>query len=259
MKVNMFLDSGAYSAFAAGTIINIDDYISFVKKYKHNNIEVYANLDVINNSEGTLKNQQIMEEAGLHPLPVYHAGESKKILFKLMDKYDFFALGGAALMSSVNRRLFYNMVFSEVTDKEGFPKWKIHGFGMTNALLMSEYPWYSVDSTSWVKMAAYGDIIFPKWDVKLGNFNYTQRVIMYTGNNPSIPQHISHFNSKLLRYVKDYLDLLDIDIDSLIDTKCKTACYGRDIVNAVFFQRLTEQITKENKPFNKKIKLKGLF
>ena len=56
-KINLFLDSGAYSAWSKGVTIDIDEYISFIKKnIKY--ITVYANLDVIGDPEATYRNQK---------------------------------------------------------------------------------------------------------------------------------------------------------------------------------------------------------
>jgi hypothetical protein len=76
---DIFLDSGAFSAMSQGVHIDIVDYIAFVKQNK-SKLKVYANLDVIGNAEATLKNQEIMEKAGLSPLPCFHYGEDKKYL-----------------------------------------------------------------------------------------------------------------------------------------------------------------------------------
>ena len=80
-KVNLFLDSGAFSAFTQGAEINIVDYIAFIKKNKKY-IETYAVLDVIGSAEKTWENQRIMEKAGLSPLPCFHFGEGVKWLKK---------------------------------------------------------------------------------------------------------------------------------------------------------------------------------
>ena len=77
-KVDLFLDSGAFSAMTQGVKIDIYEYIDFIKEHE-DVLEVYANLDVIGSAEGTWKNQMIMEEAGLKPLPVFHYGEDEKM------------------------------------------------------------------------------------------------------------------------------------------------------------------------------------
>ena len=45
-KVELFLDSGAFSAFTQKVTIDIQEYIAFIKEHE-DIIDVYANLDVI--------------------------------------------------------------------------------------------------------------------------------------------------------------------------------------------------------------------
>ena len=54
-KVNLFLDSGAFSALTQGIEINIYQYIDFIKKHL-DVLEVYANLDFIPKKEQPSKN-----------------------------------------------------------------------------------------------------------------------------------------------------------------------------------------------------------
>lgn len=49
------------------------------------------------------------------------------------------------------------------------PKVKIHGLACTSFRLLQKYPLWSVDSATWTKLAAYGNIFVPKktdgrWD-----------------------------------------------------------------------------------------------
>ena len=82
-RVELFLDSGAFSAWSQGKEINIEDYIQFIKEHK-DVIDVYANLDVIGDAEATWRNQLRMEKAGLNPLPVFHYGEDISWLKNLL-------------------------------------------------------------------------------------------------------------------------------------------------------------------------------
>jgi len=163
-KVSLFLDSGAYSAWSKGVNINIDDYIDFIKQ-NEKYIEIYAGLDVIGDPEKTWENQQYMEERGLKPLITFHKGEDLKWLKKYLDCYDFIALGGIAGGDSVNVvRKHLDRCWGIICDTpDRMPRCKIHGFGMTSLQLMLRYPWYSVDSTSWVLTGRFGSIFVPRY------------------------------------------------------------------------------------------------
>ena len=104
-----------------------------------------------------------MERQGLKPLPVWHVVEPDKYLSMAME-YDYFAVGGMSLDSSVARRQRFNYVFSKIcTEKtDFFPSHKIHGFGLSSPDLLIAYPWYSVDSSSWVQYGRYGIVLVPR-------------------------------------------------------------------------------------------------
>lgn len=158
--IDYFLDSGAYSSFSQGKPIDIDAYAEFVKKYK-NEIDVYANLDAIGDPQQTQRNQEYLESLGLHPLPVYHYGEPLKILEKLLDKYSYIALGGMVPIATNPLQMWLDYIWEFLSDKDGKPLVKVHGFGMTIRRLITRYAWFSIDSTSPIINAAMG-VIYTK-------------------------------------------------------------------------------------------------
>ena len=211
-KVNLFLDSGAFSAWSKGINIDIKDYINFIKEHEKY-LEVYSVLDHIGDSELTLKNQKIMEKAGLSPLPCFHYGSDKKHLQYYVDNYEYIALGGMVPISSKNLTTWLDILFSNfICDKNGIPKVKVHGFGLTSLTLMLRYPWYSVDSTSWVMTSRFGSVYVPKI-VKGGKCIYDKDnwKICISGRSPSKTEpgqkHIDTFYSTdrkvILQYFKD--------------------------------------------------------
>lgn len=160
--VDLFIDSGAFSAFTQNTEINIDEYIAFIKKHQ-DVISVYANLDdIVGGAEPTLANQRYMESKGLNPLPCFHYNEPWEYLEQYIEEYEYISLGGMVPISTGKLREWLDQVFGEyICDNEGMPKVKVHGFGMTSLKLMLRYPWYSVDSTSWVISGRLGSIYTP--------------------------------------------------------------------------------------------------
>lgn len=179
-KIELFLDSGAYSAWTQGAPIDIQEYISFIKE-NIDVISVYANLDVIGiggkqpnmlTAQRTLENQKIMEDAGLHPVPCFHFGEPYSFLEYYVKNYDYLALGVAG-NSGVKLIPWLNECFSKyICDEQGMPKIKIHGFAVTSLKLLVTYPWYSVDSTSWVITGRMGSIFIPRY--KNGKWLYDE-------------------------------------------------------------------------------------
>jgi len=153
-EVDVFADSGAYTAFTQGLKINVEDYAAWLHKWRHR-FTVYANLDVIGSAKGTWENQQALESMGLKPLPIYHGGDEKDYFFKYLDNYAYMALGGVAHLppQSKGQYRFLAWCFHEGKGKAAF-----HGFGRTHWEMIITFPFYSVDSTSWIEPWTYGRV-----------------------------------------------------------------------------------------------------
>ena len=146
-----FLDSGAYSAFTQKKPIDLKKYINYIKKNK-NKFKIYSSLDVIGNPEATWTNYKIMKEAGLSPIPTFHVGSDFKYLEQMKNE-PYIALGGMVPYSTKSTFLmkWLRKCFG-IIPKET----KVHGFGMTNPKIIEKFSFYSVDSTSWLAGARYG-------------------------------------------------------------------------------------------------------
>ena len=209
-KVNLFLDSGAFSAFTQGVEINIEEYIAFIKEHKQY-LKVYSNLDVIGSAKETYKNQKIMEAAGLSPLPCYHYGEPLRYLERYIENYNYVALGGMVPISTADLHKWLDQIWEDIIcDSKGMPKVKIHGFGLTSHNLMWHYPWYSVDSTSWVVTGRLGSIYIPKYREGKWNYRITPWKVAVSERSPSKKEAGKHFSTFtkmeqdiILHYLKD--------------------------------------------------------
>jgi hypothetical protein len=211
--INIFLDSGAFSAMTKKVVIDLDKYIDFIKEYQ-DKLEVYANLDVIGDAVGTWKNQKYMESKGLRPMPVFHSMfEDDEWLLKYMEDYDYIGIGGIAGTGFSKENLTQRL--DEIFEKyicpapSRMPVVKIHGFGMTSFSLMLRYPWYSVDSTSWIITGRTGSILVPP--VVDGKLSYSRPPIKVDVSNrsPNVsnPQNHLHSMSKgtretILEYIR---------------------------------------------------------
>jgi hypothetical protein len=206
-KVSLFLDSGAFSAFSKGVDININEYISFIKD-NEDYLEVYANLDVIGDAEATLKNQRIMEKKGLKPLPCFHYGDDIKYLKLYMQEHNYIALGGMVPISTKNLILWLDEIFSYICDDKGIPKVKVHGFGLTSFDLMFRYPWYSIDSTSWVMTGRFGSVLIPRFKNREYIYNEPPWKVTVSNQSPDVREqgkHISTFAPMEKDIIIDYL------------------------------------------------------
>ena len=161
---DVFADSGAFSAQSQGVSITCREYADWVKRWQHL-FSVYANLDVIGNTEATWNNQCRLEGMDLAPLPVFHTGSDWAELERLIDLYPYIALGGMVPYMRYTDKImpFLIKAFRMAEGKTVF-----HGFGATSWVVLKSLPWYSVDSSSWGQGFRYGQI--PLFDEKRGRF-----------------------------------------------------------------------------------------
>jgi hypothetical protein len=169
--VKVFLDSGAFSAFTKGVDVDIAGYCRYVRE-NADFIEFASVLDHIGSAQGTYDNQCSMERLGVTPLPCFHYGEDERYLEYYIANYPYITLGGMVPISTPQLALWLDYLFKKYfTDADGRPTVKVHGFGLTSLPLMKRYPWYSVDSSTWVQWAANGMILVPS----LGQINVSDK------------------------------------------------------------------------------------
>lgn len=157
----IFLDSGAYSAFTQGSKMDINKYCDFCHK-NADIIEYCSVLDSITDPDETWRNQQIMEAQGVGALPCYHYGEPEYILEYYISRYPYITIGGMVPIDNKHLQVWLDRIWHDyLTDEQGKPKLKVHGFGMTTIPLIARYPWYSVDSSTWVQFASHGLLFTP--------------------------------------------------------------------------------------------------
>lgn len=176
-RVNIMLDSGAYSAWSHSKTIDVRDYIKFVKQVKQH-IWRYVNLDVIPGSIDRVRtreeveasaaksyqNLERMRDAGLRPLPVFHQGESFSWLEKMIaDGEKYIGISTAKNQPNPVQERWLDQFFTAITDSRGRPIIKVHGFGSAHVSLLKRLPWHSVDSAGWTIAAAYGKMYVPRY------------------------------------------------------------------------------------------------
>ncbi len=178
---------------------------------------MYANLDVIGiggkqpnelTAKLTLENQKIMEAAGLDPLPCFHFGEPFDYLEYYIENYDYVALGVAG-NTGLKLIPWLDACFGEyICDDKGFPRIKIHGFAVTSLPVMMRYPWWSVDSTSWVQTGRMGSIYVPRY--RNGEWIYDENswkiaVSSRSPNNKEAGKHIDTLSPRQKQVILDYV------------------------------------------------------
>ena len=164
---NIFLDSGAFSAYNSGSIIDIDSLCDYANSITQH-CKFIACLDVIGDAEKSFENFVYMRHKLIEPnklIPAFHINEPIEYLYKYLEyedefgKLDKLALGGIAKQSQPNRKRFLDMCEPIC---ERYPNVWIHLFGVTNLSLINNYQFIdSVDSTKYIMDSAYGGITIP--------------------------------------------------------------------------------------------------
>jgi len=159
----VWMDSGAFSAKTLGAEISLTRYCQWLTRYAPF-IDHYAVLDAIGSdetsAETTWANQRRMEDKGLAPVPCFHYGEPLRFLERYVEEYDYVALGGMVPVETARLKLWLDVLWCNYLTFAGQTIIKVHGFGMTTFELMSRYPWYTVDSSSWLMGGRNGSVLF---------------------------------------------------------------------------------------------------
>lgn len=223
-KAQVFVDSGAFSAFTLGAEIDIVEYCEYIKRNRdiiriEDGVYMASVLDGIGDPLKTYRNQLTMEALGAKPLPCFHAGEDERYLEWYVQNYEYITLGGMVGASTKALCVWLDRMWDRyLVDGSGRPRLKVHGFGVTAIPIMERYPWYSVDSSSWIQSAAFGSIISPKH----GPLSVSEK-------SPSIHdagQHISNLTAVEQDYVLQMLETDGFTYDRLSTVYESRAAYN---------------------------------
>lgn len=230
----------------------LDRYIAFIKEYDaKGQLMGYVNLDIIYSAEESWKNQQYMESHGLRPIPVYHFGENFKWWQKYVQEYDYIGIGGVAGGVTMEQfvRSLGDPAFKYLWDTD--PTTKVHGFAVTSNKLIIRYPFWSVDSTTWLKHAAYGNVMVPRWDRVGKRFDYISSPLIISVSDisevkESTSQHYTmEYPQDTVDKIHEYFAEGDIDPEKL-----KTDMLERFRVDIFYYEQLLRQPEiHERRPF----------
>jgi hypothetical protein len=212
----VFLDSGAFSAFTQGIEVDLPGYCEYVKRNRDIIEEVDGDLmasvlDGIGDPLKTWQNQQAMEALGVRPLPCFHYGEDERYLEEYVKNYTYITLGGMVPISTPQLFHWLDRIWEKyLTDSSGHPRLKVHGFGLTSIDLMTRYPWYSVDSSSWVQIARTGGMMLPRG-----------KVVSISERSPSrkvAGQHVDNLPEELSAPIIAELESYGVDVKRARET-----------------------------------------
>ena len=230
----VFLDSGAFSAFSLGVDVDLGAYCRWINAnrdiIKSDGPDLMASvLDGIGDPLKTYQNQLSMEELGVRPLPCFHYGEDERYLEWYISNYEYITIGGMVPISTLQLFHWLDRIWNKyLTDGSGRARIKVHGFGLTSVPLMQEYPWYSVDSSSWVQIGAHGNIILN---------GKTLAVSSQSPNRKNVNQHIDSMPPIMREAIERKLIDMGYNPDRLRDVQ-----YSRWAFNAEQFVHMGQEI-----------------
>lgn len=227
----VFLDSGAFSAYTLGATIDLKGYCDYIKRNLDiirvdDGVVMASVLDGIGDPLQTYRNQLHMESLGVRPLPCFHAGEDERYLEHYIQNYDYITLGGMVGAGTDQLIKWLDRMWGEhLLDGSGKPRLKVHGFGVTSIPIMERYPWYSVDSSSWIQAAAFGSV-----------FTAEHGAIAVSSQSPSRHdwgQHVSTLTDIEREYVLGILEKDGFDY-----TRLSTVYESRAAYNCLGYMKL---------------------
>ena len=225
----IFLDSGAFSAYTQGVEINIDDYIQYIKDHQHF-VEVASVLDAIGDPDQTYHNQKYMERHGVDALPCYHYGEDEAVVDYYANNYEYITIGGMVPISSPQLKIWLDRIWGRhLVDKDGRPKVKVHGFGLTSIPLMARYPWYSVDSSSWVQLGGVGAVFFPHFGMI--------HVSEHSPNLKDDRQHIDNLPAPQKKVLIDFVEENGFDMERMRVSHLTRKCFNMLCYNIMMHEQ----------------------
>lgn len=232
----------------------VDNYCQFIRKYK-SAIDFYSVVDAIGFPEITSDVQQYMEsEYGLKPIPVVHYQTKMEWLKHYMKRgYDYIAIGG--LVGNHNQdvcREWIDEVFHTISDPDGMPQVKLHGFGVTSWPLLLRYPWFSVDSASWLKVGAFGGVLTPHKRKGRFVFDVPPYIVKTAFESPERKKRGRHYftMTKCEQAIfREWLDRIEIPLgtmkkhtNEIVEVGVINDHSNRLIANQIYFEQLSLRI-----------------
>ena len=149
---NTVIDSGGYTLRKNKIVMRPKKYIEFLNKH---NVGEAFNLDVECPFISEENFETIRRNVCTTLIPVYHytdwiRSNSRELFFKHVEENDYVSVAGLGCPETTERKEFYKWCFKHSQGK------KVHGLGVTTLSDVFEFPFYSVDSTSWKAGHRYG-------------------------------------------------------------------------------------------------------
>ena len=174
----LILDSGAFTAWNSGKSVDIKAFGDWVDEVKHKGKKTVAvNLDVIPGEVGrtstkeeraqgmkdSIANANYLRNRGIEVMEVFHQDEPLVFLDELLDRLPINGILGISPRNDVNvseKLEWQQVVLRHLYQRFGIKNLpKTHGLAVTSMRMMKQFPYYSVDSSTWSSAMRYGTMV----------------------------------------------------------------------------------------------------
>lgn len=233
----LLVDSGAFSVAHSGAVVDIDVYIEYIKQ--HQGIANWVELDVIpfpvlnrdtalESCELSWQNYLYMKERlpnTITLLPLYHFGEPEFALTRILNTYvgdalpTYIGVGGRHGVSTEEQIKYFEWVFDTIEHSSN-PNVHVHAFGITTPEILERFPFYSADSTAWVKAAAFGEIML----------RHTLQRVTVSSETQHHQRNIVHLPKEGMRALKESVEHFGYTIEQLSIEPLARQKYNIDVL-----------------------------
>jgi hypothetical protein len=151
-RVEVLLDSGAFTAFNSGTEIKLDEYMSWLGTWS-SRLFGYMALDKLQDPVRTDANLRDMLNAGLHPIPIHVFGDDRARMDWLFERSRWVACGGFRRPhrgSAPRTYIKAKMEWAAGRD--------VHWLGYTDLDMIKSFKPFSCDCASWTAGRTFGQM-----------------------------------------------------------------------------------------------------
>lgn len=155
-KVDLWADSGAFTAMTKGVSIDIDAYADWLHKYD-DVLSAACTLDVIGDAEGTMRNTEYLWAKGCRVLPAYHMRSERWDIFDhIVDAYPYVCLGGMVGTGIAREKAMAFVVHCLRRARDRGSPAVFHALGLTDDYMLGNAPLYSADCSTWANGRRWG-------------------------------------------------------------------------------------------------------
>lgn len=259
---DIFLDSGAFSAWTKDVEIDVDEYAQYCLELfdsaeAKNRVISVVNVDVIPGKKGQTQslrganpeNKRIIETAakqgfknmlrmiknGVTPIHVFHQGEDFKWLDRIVDKIRYIGISPANDVPTADRKRWMATVFDYLDKKNYLKHVHTHGFAVWAPDVLLEFPWTSCDAATWRVLAGWGKIYYP-----MGGYSdpqFDKMPILLEVSKRHIATGMPGMTENVIKRLEDD----GLDYEELQDWK------GRSLANIRYFLEFEKWLNKQKK------------